>query len=120
MNVNLVCLGGRLTRDPALSWVRVNAEKRAIADFGMAVNEYVGKDKPDRVLFIDCTAWGRNAEIIGEKLHKGESLFVQGRLRLEQWMDKQTGKPRQKITLVLDAFQFVGQPAQKGPDDAKA
>ena len=105
---NQVILLGNLTRDPQLRFL---PSQMAVCEFGMAMNhKFRTKDGQDReeVTFVDCTAWGRQAEVINQYMTKGKPLFVQGRLKLDQWEDKQGGGKRSKLTVVVENFQFVG------------
>src|SRR5262245_4437022 len=56
----------------------------------------------------DLTAFGRTAEVIAEFVKKGNPIFVEGRLSLDQWDDKQTGQKRSKIKVIAEGFQFCG------------
>jgi single-strand DNA-binding protein len=107
MPYNKVILLGNLTRDADL---RFTPKGTKIAQLGLACNR-VWKteegEKKEEVLFIDVTAFGRQAETIAEYFRKGDPILVEGRLKLEQWTDKETGKPRQKILVVLEGFSFV-------------
>lgn len=108
MNVNICIIGGRLTRDPELRYTPKGA---AIANFGVATSrKFRGNDDSEKeeTLFIDVTAWGKQAELVGQYLKKGNPVFIEGRLKLEQWDDKATGSKRSKIGLVLEKLQFVG------------
>ena len=83
----------------------------AVCDFGLAVNhKYRTKSGEDReeVLFIDCSCFGRGAEIINQYCQKGKQLLVEGRLRYETWEDKQGGGKRSKHSVSVDNFQFLG------------
>jgi single-stranded DNA-binding protein len=94
MNVNKVTLAGRLTRDPE---TRYTNSGTAITDISIAVSRFYKNEAGetrDETDFIDVTAFGRSAEIIQKHLHKGNPLFVEGRLKLDQWDDKQTGAKR--------------------------
>jgi single-strand DNA-binding protein len=104
---NKVILVGNLTRDPEL---RYTPKGLAIAKLGLAVNRVwkteTGESK-EEVTFIDIDAFGKQAETIGQYLKKGRPILVEGRLRLDQWDDKQTGQKRSKLGVVLEAFQFL-------------
>ena len=113
-SVNMVILMGNLTRDPELKFV--GGGNTALAKFGLAVNRrYKDRDgnRREEVTFIDVVAWGKTGEIIGEYLKKGDPIFINGRLKLEEWEDKTTGQKRQKLTVVAEAFQFVGKKADR-------
>lgn len=105
---NQVILMGNLTRDPVL---RYTPSQMAVCDFGVACNrKFKGANGEEReeVTFVDVTAWGKQAEIINQYFSKGKPIFLQGRLKLDQWEDKQGGGKRSKLTVVLEQFQFVG------------
>ncbi len=105
---NKVFLMGNLTRDPE---TRVTPGGMTIAKLGLAVNRrYRTKDGEQReeTTFVDIDAFGPQAETIQRYCTKGSGLFVEGRLRLDQWQDKNTGDNRSKLGVVLEGFQFVG------------
>lgn len=105
---NKVILLGNLTRDPEL---RYTPKGQAVAKLGLAVNRSYKTDSgemKEEVTFIDIDAWGKQAELIGQYLRKGSPLFVEGRLRLDQWDDKNTGQKVSKLKVVMENFQFVG------------
>jgi single-strand DNA-binding protein len=107
-NYNRIILVGNLTRDPVLRYL---PSQMAVVDFGLAVNHrYRTKSGEDReeVMFIDCSAFGRGAEVINQYCQKGRPLLVEGRLKLDTWEDKQGGGKRSKHTVVVDNFQLLG------------
>lgn len=113
MNVNKVILAGNLTRDPQL---RYTPSQTAVCEFGLAVNRKWGSDN-EEVCFIDITAWGKQAELIQKYLKKGSQLFVEGRLTLDRWEDRD-GKKMSKLKVTLEQFQFVGgKSGGKSPQD---
>jgi single-strand DNA-binding protein len=107
-NFNKVYLIGNLTRDPEL---RVTPKGTAICQFGLAVNRQF-KDESgalrDDTTFVDIEAWGKQGETISKYCTKGRPLFVEGRLKLDQWEDKTSGQKRSKLKVVLEGFQFLG------------
>ena len=107
-NFNKVILLGNLTRDPELRYL---PSQMAVVDFGIAVNHKFrtaqGEDR-EEVMFIDCTAFGKQAEVIKQYCQKGKQLMVEGRLKLDSWDDKQTGQKRSKHKVTIENFQFVG------------
>jgi len=111
---NKVILLGNLTRDPEL---RYTPKGTAVARLGLAVNRSykseTGETK-EEVTFLDVDAWGKQAELIAQYLRKGNPLFVEGRLRLDQWDDKQTGQKRSALKVVMENFQFIGGRAEGG------
>ncbi len=118
---NKVFLMGNLTRDIEL---KHTPSDQSVATIGVAVNRrYTTKEgeKREETTFVDCEAWGRTAEIMSQYLSKGRGVFIEGRLKLDQWEDRETGKNRSKLKVVIDNFQFVdskggggGQPAPAG------
>ena len=113
-NFNKVFLMGNLTRDPE---VRTTPSGLKIAKFGMAVNRrYRTRDEEtkEETTFVDMDAFGNQAEIIERYCQKGSPLFVEGRLRLDQWETK-TGDKRSKLSVVVENFQFLGR-GQDGSD----
>src|SRR5258708_19422400 len=118
--LNRVLLIGNLTRDPE---VRYTPKGTAVADIGIAVNRvYSGEDgeKKEEVTFVDVTLWGRQAEVAQEYLKKGRQVFVEGRLQLDTWDDKQTGQKRSRLRVVAENMQMLGtrghtQPAAPSP-----
>src|SRR5690349_17757063 len=105
---NKVLLMGNLTRDPE---VRYTPKGTAVTELGIAVNRiYTGEsgEKREEVTFVDVTVWGRTAENVGEYLRKGRPVFIEGRLQLDSWEDKQSGQKRNKLRVVADNVQFLG------------
>jgi single-strand DNA-binding protein len=108
MNLNKVTIAGRLTREPEKKYT---SQGTAITDIGLAVNRYwKGEDgtKKEEVTFIDATAYGRVAEIIQEFLHKGSPVYIEGRLSLDSWTDKQTNQKRSRLRIVAENLQMLG------------
>jgi single-strand DNA-binding protein len=105
---NKVFLLGNLTRDPE---VRYTPKGSAVADLGIAVNRQYTLDngeKREEVTFVDVTLWGRQAEVAGEYLKKGRSVFIEGRLQLDTWDDKQSGQKRSKLKVIGEMMQMLG------------
>jgi single-strand DNA-binding protein len=99
---------GNLTRDPAVKHL---PSQMVVVEFGLAVNrKYKTADGVDKeeVAFVDCTAFGRQAETISQYCTKGKPIFVEGRLKFDTWDDKQGGGKRSKLTVVVENFQFLG------------
>jgi len=107
-NVNKVILIGNVTRDPE---VKFTPKGSAVTDVGLAINRNYtldNGDKREEVTFLEVTFWGRQAETIGEYVKKGRSIYVEGRLQLDTWDDKQSGQKRSKLRVVGENFQFLG------------
>ncbi len=105
-NLNRVLLMGNLTRDPEL---RYTPNNQAVCNVGIAVNRRWRNqqgEQQEETTFVDCEAWGRAAEVINQYMKKGRPIFVEGRLKLDQWQDKDGGN-RSKLKVVVENFQFV-------------
>src|SRR5262245_44060618 len=104
---NRVVLLGNLTRDPQLRYL---PSQTPVVDFGMAMNRKFktqSGEQRDETTFVDCSAFGRTAEIINQYCRKGNMLFVEGRLRYEQWEDKQGGGKRSKLSVHVENVQLM-------------
>ena len=113
--LNKVFLAGRLTRDPELKSLPSGT---AVADMGLAVNrrwfDRKSGEKREDTLFIDVSAWDRTAEFCGKYLNKGSGIMVEGRLKMDRWEDKQTGRMVSKINVVADRIQFAESRSDQG------
>jgi single-strand DNA-binding protein len=117
---NKVLLLGNLTRDPE---VRYTPKGSAVADLGIAVNRQYTLDngeKREEVTFVDVTFWGRTAEVAGEYLKKGRPIFIEGRLQLDTWDDKQSGQKRSKLKVIGETMQMLGSRPGEGGGDTGA
>ena len=113
-NYNKVILMGRLTRDPEVRYV---SSGTPVAGLGLAVNRRWKNQEgqmQEETTFVDVDAFGRQAETIGQYLKKGRPVMVEGRLKLDQWDDKQTGQKRSKLGVVLENFQFLDSRGEGG------
>jgi single-strand DNA-binding protein len=122
IEMNKVLLAGNLTRDPELKYLPSGT---AIADLGLAVNRRMFDrntgERKEETIFIDVTAWEKTAEFCKNYLHKGSGIFVEGRLKMDRWEDKQSGQARTKLTVVAERIQFAdSKPQQGGGDNAYA
>lgn len=106
-NYNKVLLMGNLTRDVELKYTPTT--NTAVAKLGLAVNRrYKGNDGElkEETTFVDCEAWGNTAENLSKWFSKGKPVFLEGRLKLDTWQDKD-GSNRSKLKVVVENFQFV-------------
>lgn len=106
-NLNRVFLIGNLTRDPELKYTQSGL---AVCEFGLAVNRKFKTDGQEReeTLFVEITVFAKQAETANEYLAKGRPVFIEGRLKLDQWEDKTTGQKRSKHSVIGERFQFLG------------
>jgi single-strand DNA-binding protein len=105
-SLNKVLLIGNLTRDPD---VRMMSNGRPVCNFGLALNRNYKDSEGNRkeeVTFVDVECFGPRAEAVAKFFTKGRSIFVEGRLKLDQWESKE-GEKRSAIRVVLDNFEFV-------------
>ncbi len=122
-NLNKVMLIGRLTRDPE---VRTFSNGGKVAKIGFAVNNRK-KDQQsgqwvDDPVFLDVECFnrgenGRQADLVESSLRKGQQIFIEGHLRMDNWTDKE-GQKRSKLVIVVDNFQFL-EPRQDGEGGAR-
>ncbi len=106
-NFNKVILAGNLTRDPEL---RYTPKGTAVARFGLAVNRTWKNETGEtqtETTFVDVNAFGRQAEVISQYMKKGRPFLVEGRLKLDQWEDKNTHQKQSKLYVVLEGFSFI-------------
>jgi single-strand DNA-binding protein len=105
-NLNKVLLMGNLTRDPELRYL---PSGMAVVNLGLAVNRRWRNqqgEQQEETTFVDLEAYGKPAETMNQFLKKGRPVFIEGRLRLDQWQDKE-GNSRSKLKVVVDTFQFI-------------
>jgi len=108
---NRVILIGNLTRDPDYR------EGHNVANLGLAVNRrWTGKDgeKREEATYVECTAWGRQAETLAQYVGRGDPLMIEGRLTLDRWQDSETGQDRQRLKVTIERFQFLGSGGSQG------
>lgn len=126
-NLNKVLLIGRLTRDPE---VRTFANGGKVANMGFAVNNRRKNAQTgqweDEPVFLDVKAFNRGeggrqlADLIEQTLHKGNQIFIEGHLVLEEWQDKNDGSKRSKLKIILDNFQYLEPRADGGEGGNRA
>lgn len=118
-NLNKVMLIGNLTRDPQLSYL---PSQTAVVEFGLATTRRFKKQdgsQGEETCFVDCQMFGKRAEVINQYFKKGEPIFVEGRLKFDQWT-AQDGAKRSKLRVFVENFEFLGgrrnsnQPAAAG------
>lgn len=107
-SLNKVMLIGNVTRDPE---VKFTPKGSAVTDLGLAINRnYTNQSgqKVEEVTYVDVELWGRLAEIAGEYAKKGRAVYIEGRLRIDSWEDKQSGQKRNRLRVVGDNMQLLG------------
>lgn len=108
MSINRVAISGNLTRDAEL---RMTQGGSPVLSFGVAVNERRKNQQTgeweDHPSFIDCTLFGNRAQALAQYLHKGTKVAVEGRLRQRSWTDRDTGKRRSAVEVIVDEVEFM-------------
>ena len=99
--MNLVCLIGRLGKDPEL---RVTQGGTSVAKFSLAVDR---RDEAKTTDWFDVTCFGKVAENTGKYMKKGCMVGVTGRLQQDKWQDKQSGQNRSKVTVIAAQVDFL-------------
>ncbi|MDP9267604.1 MAG: single-stranded DNA-binding protein [Acidobacteriota bacterium] len=107
-SVNKVILIGNLGKDPE---VKYTPSGMAVAKFSLATNERF-KDKEgawqDRTEWHNLVAFQRTAEIAGEYLKKGRTVYIEGSLRTNSWDDKETGQKKYKTEIIVNELVLLG------------
>lgn len=106
-NLNKVMLMGNLTRDPELRYLPSNV---AVVGLGLAVNRRWRNqqgEQQEETTFVDCEAFGKTAELLNQYLQKGRPVYIEGRLKLDQWQDREGGGNRSKMKVIIENFQFI-------------
>jgi single-strand DNA-binding protein len=107
-SLNKVLLMGNLTRDGELRYLPSGS---AVLELRMACSRKFrtrdGQDK-EETLYVDVSIFGKRAEALEKWLKKGKPLFVEGRLKLDEWQDKQSGQSRSKIRVIAENVEFIG------------
>jgi single-strand DNA-binding protein len=119
-NVNKVILIGNVTRDPELSYL---PSQTAVVNFGLAMNRKwkttTGEAK-EEVCFVDCQAFAKGAETLNKYVHKGDPLYIDGRLKFEQW--EKEGQKHSRLRIIIESFQFLStkpKTAEAAPEESE-
>lgn len=108
--MNCIILSGRLTKDPE---VRYTQTGKVVATFTLAVNRPFAKEGEPKADFFNCQVWGKQAEALGNYIHKGDPLLVEGRLQIRQYTDKTNAK-RWITEIICDRTEFLPKGSSKG------
>lgn len=116
-DLNHTIIIGRLTRDPETK----QAGQTNLTAFSVAASRtYTTQgEKREETLFMDCTAWGRLADIVKQYTRKGERVAVGGRLKQDTWKN-QEGKTQSRISLVVESFQMLSPKGETGGAPAQS
>lgn len=112
--MNLVILKGRLTKSPTLLFGKSGIGYTSI---NIAVDRY-SKDKNSNADFINCTAFGKTAELIADKFTKGQEILIQGNLKVDVF--EKDDKREYKTSVLIERFEFCGSKKDKGDNETEA
>lgn len=106
-SLNKVFLLGNLTRDPDF---RNTSSGSAVCDFGLATTRrfMANGQQQEETCFVDITVWGKPAENCNKYLSKGSQVMIEGRLKFDQWEDRNGGGKRSKLIVIAEVVQFIG------------
>lgn len=110
---------GAITRDPELTRTPGGT---SLTKFSIAINDRIkspGGEWQERVDFIDCTLFGKPAEVFCEFMAKGRRVVIEGKLRQDRWDDKETGKKMSKVTVFVERWHMCDSKPQ-GQQQKKA
>ena len=106
-NLNKIMLMGNLTREVELSYL---PSQTPVAELSLAINrkwqDAQGQQK-EEVTFVECSMFGKRAEVLAKYVKKGQPIYVEGRLKLESW-EAQDGSKRSKLKVIIENFEFLG------------
>jgi len=118
-NVNKVILIGNLTRTPETKYL---PSGQSVTDIGMAINEkYKPKDGEvkETTTFVDVSLWGKMGEVVAQYCDKGSQLYVEGKLKLDQW-ETDDGQKRSKLSVTALNMQLLGGKQADGASEPPA
>src|SRR5271169_2769881 len=107
MNVNRILITGNLTADSEL---RYTPTGKAVLSDSLANNEYYtdAQGQEQKVTtFVNLEVWAKPAENFSKLVKKGQELFVEGKLRMDEWTDKQTNARRTRLFVLVENWQFT-------------
>lgn len=114
-DLNTVYLVGNLVKDPELKDIGKASNK--LVNFTIASNRnWTGPEgeKAEEVSFIDCVAYGKRAEVIDKYFSKGRKILIEGRVKQDKWIDKDTQKTQSRIRIVVEGFHFMDSKKPEG------
>lgn len=119
-SLNLVVIAGNVTRDPE---IRFTALGTPVAEFGLAINRRWKDRRTDEwreeTTFVEVRLMGNQADFAGDRVRKGMPVHVEGRLQLDQWLERGTGAKRERLRVLGQRLTLLGKPArepQRTPD----
>jgi single-strand DNA-binding protein len=107
MNINKILITGNVTADPE---IRYTPNGKAVLSASLANNEYYtdAQGQEQKVTtFVNLEVWGKPAENFSKLVKKGQELFAEGKIRMDEWNDKQTNARRTRLFLLVENWQFT-------------
>jgi single stranded DNA-binding protein len=105
---NKIILMGNVTREVK---IRYTPSGTAVTEVSLAINrswfDKQSNQRKEEVTFVDVTLWGRQAEVAGEYVTVGRGIHIEGRVQLDQWTDKESGKKRSKLRVVGESMTML-------------
>lgn len=112
--MNIAILTGRLTKDPTLQYTQSG---KAYVKFSIAVKQEFKNEKGEYGCdFVNCTAWDKRAETIGEYMRKGSMIGVKGRLSVRNYEDE-NGQKKTITEVVVEGFEFLDSKKKDGAEN---
>ena len=116
--MNVVHLGGNLTRDPELKSINANGKETSVVNFTVACSRRFRKSdgsSDQETTFVNCEAWDSGADTIAKWFNKGDGIIVEGTIKNDKWADKD-GQNRSRDKIRVNRFHFP--PGRKQSDDS--
>jgi single-strand DNA-binding protein len=117
--INKIFLTGRATADIT---VRA-AGKSKVGSFRLVSNRLIKKQdgsKDEKATYVDCEVWDKRAEYAETRVKKGAVVFVEGRLEMDEWNDKESGQKRNRLKIYVDNMQVDGAKSEDGASGGKS
>lgn len=106
--INTVIIQGNLTRDPEFRYL---PSGKGVCELAVAYNRKwrtESGEEREAVSFFNCTAFGKTAEAIAKYFGKGRPILIEGQIEQQSWDDKETGKKRSAVKILVNGFHFCG------------
>lgn len=105
-NLNKGMFIGRIVRKTELKHLDGGS---IVLENALAVNDFYKKDgqKHENTSFIDFTLWGAKAEALNKFADKGDEIYIEGKFKQQNWVDKGTEQKRSRLVLSAYTFEFI-------------
>lgn len=111
--INKIFLTGRATADVKVKQVG----KSKVASFRLVSNRLIKKtdgSKEEKATYVDCETWEKRAEYAETRVKKGAVVYIEGRLELDEWTDKDSGEKRNRLKIYVENMQVDGAKSEDG------